>query len=287
MPQLTVWFSFERGGGRSVTHYKEHLKAYDLQTGKVLGSVIMSRKLHYRLYAAHHNKAWGYCKQAGIQLLDLVKPGLIATEQEILERNPRLGENVKLYLGNAYDPVTNSLRIVAADEQVYRLDVDLKTSAMDHVPDRLPPEKKGWAFAKDWRFYTLEHHLGKHLHRDKAECSAKSVPLLKPKLMKEFNENIQQKDRIWVIHRSVILGEYDLLLSLVVPNGEELARLNFGEIFKKDKEPKVLGTYTRDKEVLVFVASGIDFQNNIEGFPFIALRTDSESGKLLGLIKYV
>jgi len=220
-------------------------------------------------------------------LLNLVKPGFIATEQQILKRNPKLGKNVKLYLRNAYDPVTNTLRIVASDEQVYRLDTDLKISAIYHVPDRIPPEERGWVFAKDWHFYSLEHHLGKHLHRENAECSAKSVPLLKPKLIKEFNKNIHQKDRVWVIHRSAILGKYDLLVSLVVPNGEELARLNFGKIFKKDKKPKVLGTYTRDKEVLVFVASGIDFQNNIEGFPFIALRTDSESGKLLGLIKYV
>lgn len=286
-PQLTVWFSFERGGGRSVAHYKEHLKAYDLQTGRVLGSIIMSRKLHYRLYASDHNKAWGYCKQAGIQLLDLVRPGFIASELEILKRNPRLGEKVKLYLRNAYDPITNSLHIVAVDEQVYRLNPNLEASTIEHVPDRVAPKKREWAFAKDWGFYYLEHHLGKHLHRKKAECSAKSVTLFEPKLIKELNKNIQQKDRVWVIHKSAILGKYDRLISLVVPNGEELARLNFGKIFKKDKKPKVLGSYTRDKEVLIFVASGIPFNKNIEGFSFIALRTDAKSGEFLGLINYL
>lgn len=285
LSQLTVWYSLERGG-RGATYIREKLKAYDLQTGKVLGSVILSKDMFYKLYACDRNEAWGYCKKNGVQLLDLVKPGVIATEQELLKRNPQLGKQVTLYLRNVYDPVTNILHVFSADSQVYGLDADLKATIKENVPERLPPEKKGWDFAKEWYFYDLPHHLGEHLHKKKAECSANSATLLGPKLIKEFNKNVKQKDKVWTIHKSAIIGEYDLLLSLVVPNGEELARLNFQKILKKDKWPKVLGTYTTDTDVFIFITSGIQFKYNIEGYSFKALRTDAKSGELLEQINY-
>jgi len=244
VPRLTLWFERNRSIGRGMV-CEQWLKSYDLQNGgKRLGSVILVNGSDYRFYKSDSHIAWGHSHKTGIHLLDLAKPAVLAGEREFLKRNPQLGSRIKRYPENAYDPETNSFHVVAEDGQAYRMDVDLKASVLDQDPPRLSPKESGWTYAKDWHFYKMEHHLGRHLRKEKAECSAESVPLLEPKLIKELNRNVRQKDRVWVIHESAIFGEYDLLLSLILPNSEELARLNFQELFKKNKYPKILSTYT-------------------------------------------
>ncbi len=288
-PRLTVWFT-RIYHNRTGSKFDQRLKTYDLHTGSVLGSAEMVKKSHsndYRLFKSNRNKVWGYSGKSGVQLLDLATPELVAGEDELLNSNPQLGKKIKLYSGDdIYDPETNGIHVVAADGQIYRLDVDLNATAVGHVPDQRSSGEERMAFAKGWHFDNLKDDLGKHLHWKKTKCSPESVSLLEPKLIKEFNKNARQKDKVWVIHKSAIFGESDPLLSFIVPNGEERVRINLQQMFEKNKAPKVLGTYTKDHEVFIFVAIGESFLRYTDGFTLTALRADRESGKLLEKIKY-
>ncbi len=288
-PRLTIWFT-KIHNKRLGADYNQHLKTYDLYTGEVLGSAEMVKKYHsneYRLFKSNSNKVWGYSSKTGIQLLDLAKPELMAGEDDFLKWNPQLGKKIKLYSGDdIYDPETNGIHVVTSDGQIYRLNVDMKASVVGYVPDQPSSEEEGLTFAKDWRFYYLDDDLGKHVHWKKTKCSAESVSLLEPKFVKELNKSVHQKNKAWVIHKSAIYGKSDPLLSFVDPNGEERVRINLQQMFENEKALKVLGTYTRENEVFIFVSSGETYLRCTDGFTLTALRADPQSGKMLGQIKY-
>ena len=61
--------------------------------------------------------------------------------------------------------------------------------------------------------------------------------------------------------------------------------INLYEVFK-NKKAKVLATFTQDKEILIFVSIGFTHYAGINGFTLSALRTDSDTGKLINKIKY-
>jgi hypothetical protein len=271
-------------------NYELRLKAYDLKSGEVLGSVQFFNRHYnhdYQMFPIFDNKAWGYSDKTGLQLLDLAKPAIIADQEEIFRLNPQLGEKISFnFYGEEYDPLTNGLHVLAEDGRVYRIDTDLKAAAVDRVPNRDAYGANVWAYRKDWDRYYLKHSLGYHVHTKGAKCSADSVTLLEPEFIAEYNPEARSKKRVWVTHKSAIFGEYDYFLSFVDGSGEELNRIDLREVFNKDKDPKVLATYTDDDEVLIFIGIGDTHAATIKGYSLTALRTDLETGQVRGRIDY-
>ena len=76
-----------------------------------------------------------------------------------------------------------------------------------------------------------------------------------------------------------------MFLSLIDEQGRELEQINLFKFFK-NKNMHILGTYTQDKEVLIFVGIGKTHRTEIKGFTLFALKTDTDTGKIINKIKY-
>ena len=320
-PQLTVWLTryFSKRVGYECD---QRLRCFDLTSGKTLKYIQMSKKYYdndYRIYWLSDQYAWGYSKKTGIQLLDLVKPQIIAEEKEILSRNPELGNSIKLlYEDYLVDPYTHGIHVETEEKKIYRLDPDLTakhvtkdsltgpvTSIEITVKDNkifqkrvnsggdnksIYSDKEKYKidpnlFQKDWIFTEVKASLGKTINKKGNTLSNDSVYLLEPQFLEELNLSPIIKNKIWIAHKSAIYGEYDSLVSFVDANGNELNRINLYEVFK-NKKANVLATYTQDKEVLIFVGIGHSYRVDAKGFSLIALRTDPNTGQISDKIQY-
>ena len=91
---------------------------------------------------------------------------------------------------------------------------------------------------------------------------------------------------MWVTHKSAIFGKYDLLLSLVQANGDELERFNLQKVMGGDSPPRVLGTWSTERDVLILLTAGDSHHASVEGFCLIGLKTDPATGTLEDRIEY-
>ena len=273
----------------------------------------------YRIYWLSSRYAWGYSRKTGIQLLDLVKPELVAEEKEILSRNPELGNSIKLlYEDYMIDPYTHGIHVETKDKKIYRLDPDLTaklvtkdsltgpvTSIEITVKDNMIfqktvnsggnnkstySDKKKYKvdpnlFQKDWIFGFLKASLGKNISKRGFQLSKDSVILLEPEFIDELNLEPVNKNKIWIFHKSAIYDKYDPLISFIDANGTELNRINLYDILK-NKKAKVLTTYTNDKEILIFIGIGESHHSSIKGFTLYALKTDPNTGNITDKIQY-
>ncbi len=285
---LTTWltrYHFKRFGA----DYDQRLETFELNSGKLLGIAQMVKRHYddeYRIYWSGGDKAWGYSTETGIQLLDMQKPKVLATEQDILKQNS-IGKKIKLYSwGSAYSPQQHALYVVAANGQYYRLGYNLKATPVKKVSSEAPFVKTNLDFAKNWQFYYLRENLGAHLHIKGATCSPESKTLLEPKFISEQNTNVRKKDKVWVRHKSGLYKESDLLLSYIAANGEQLNSFNLTKMFD-DPNLNVISTFTREKNSLIFIGVGDRSRTNTDGFALYALRVDKDSGELLGKITYI
>ncbi|MFH1873575.1 MAG: hypothetical protein ABH859_00100 [Pseudomonadota bacterium] len=287
-PQLTAWLT-RIYSKRVGADYDQRLETFDLMSGKRLATTQIVDKYYsneYRLFKPFANKAWGYNRKVGIQLLDLTKPEVIADEEKILQLNPKLGDKISLYRGdNVYDPINRDLYVVGADNKTYRLDMDLQAVAAQKIPEHDIDYDAVWRFTKDWYFDYVKGSLGRQVHKQGVVLAADSAVLLDPEFVPEINPLVKRKDKVWLAHKSAIIGNYDSLISYIDSDGQELNKINLPELFKK-QEPKVLATLTRDNDILIFVGIGQTHHASIKGFSFNAIRVDKETGKILDEIKY-
>ena len=320
-PQLTVWFT-RIHSKRFGTDYDQRLRCYELESGRSLDYIQMLKRYYdddYRIYWLSGQYAWGYSRKTGIQLLDLVKPELVAEEKEILSRNPELGNSIKLlYEDYLVDPYTHGIHVETKDKKIYRLDPDLTakhvtkdsltgpiTSFEITVKDNMIfqktvnnggnnkstySDKKKYKvdpnlFQKDWIFGFLKASLGKKISKRGFQLSKDSVILLEPEFIDELNLELVNKNKIWILHKSTIYDKYDPLISFIDANGTELNRINLYDILK-NKKIKVLATFTQDNEILVFIGIGYSYRVNVDGFSLMALKTNPDTGEITGEIKY-
>lgn len=288
-PQLTVWFTriyLERFG----SDFDQRLRCYELKSGNALDYIQMSKRYYtddYRIYWLSGNYAWGYSNKTSIQLLNLIKPEVIADEKQILERNPELGNSIRLLDEDILiDPMTHGLHIETKDNKIYRIDINLNATEIDRVLfENNSTSAKINIFQQNWIFNNVKGTLGKNLNKKGIKLSKDCVYLLKPEFIEELNFNSPVKNKIWISHKSAIFDKFDPLISLIYADGKELNRINLYEVFK-NKKAKVLATFTQDKEILIFISIGHSNYADIKGFKLIAIRTDSKTGKIIGKINY-
>ena len=176
----------------------QRLASFDLNTGVPVGSTTLVGKWYnseYRLFRSAGRRAWGFSGKAGLQLLDLASPAVIAGERKILARNPELGGQIRLYGGSdVYDCQTNTIYVTAGDARIYGINDRQEAFPVAHVPDSPDCGRRVWTFGENWRFYPLEDNLGFHVHRTGAVCSPKSAILLDPSPVRELNPNVEGEE---------------------------------------------------------------------------------------------
>jgi len=263
-PRLTVWLTTK-------------LKTFDLETGKLIGELglVWGRSArNYKIFGPFGNKAWGYVKKTGLVLLDMTKPSLIANEKDILKKNPQLGKVFRLIRGDyIYDPVTHGIQVIGQDGGYFRINSDLNTTPLKRFAYHYIPKAEYWTFDQD------RNSAGKILRRRGApRLNSKKAVLLGPAIIKELNKKAVANNKVWVLHYSTMFGPYDLFISYLNANGQELNKINLSKLLK-DNKPKPIATLTRKNEILVFVTKS--------GYTLTALRTDPATGKLKGRIDYI
>jgi hypothetical protein len=285
--KLSVW-STRIYSKKVGANYEQLLTTYDLKSGKCHGSVQLTKR-HYShqfyIFRASGEKAWSYYEREGIKLLDMAVPCIIANEETILAKNPSLGSLKLRFHDNVYDPSTNSLYAQAADGRMYQLKADLSATPAAYVPSDKGSNKGKWKFNHNWYFQKLKDNMGKHAHTTGTKCAPEAAILLEPELIPELNFALSTKEKVWVTHKSSIIGSYEPLISYMSGDGKEHSRINLREITGYE-QVKTLYTYTKDKEVMIFVSSGKTHFDDVHGFTLIGLRTDAETGKLLDRVTY-
>jgi hypothetical protein len=289
--QLTVWFTRIHNAPRipGVCYYDQRLTTFNMNNGKILNNIEMSKKdtnHDYRILQISRNFAWGFSNKTGLQLLDMQKPELVADKNDILLQNNEIGDYIKLYHDDyVIDPVTKGIHIQTKEYKTYRVGTDLK---IHKANERLL--KKSYIynenlFQYEWIYSFVNANTGKKIYKKGFQLSDDSVILLKSEFIDELNPKSVTKNKIWIKHKSAIYDNYDLLLSLIDTKGRELAQINLFKYFK-NKKIHILGTYTQNKEVLIFIGIGKTHLADIKGFTLFALKTDPNTGKIIDKIKY-
>jgi len=134
--------------------------------------------------------------------------------------------------------------------------------------------------AKDWIYNWARNSEGKNARRrnTKRPTSAKPAYLLKPELIRELNPKAQEKNKTWLQHHSTLFGPFTYLVTYVDQYGQKLNQLDLNEMFK-DKKTKAIATLSNPDEVLLFITRN--------DFTLTALRTDPQTGKIIGRIDYL
>ena len=86
--------------------------------------------------------------------------------------------------------------------------------------------------------------------------------------------------RIWVTHKSALLGEYALLLSYVNSDGTTLKTINVSELVPGEAL-NIIGTVCSGGEILILVGAGHSSRITILGFSLSVLHTDARTGDLI------
>jgi hypothetical protein len=267
--RITVWLDLR-------------LKTFDLKSGKFMGQADLLKwrkpSRDYQIFGPVDNKAWGYSRENGLALLDMVKPERLADEKDILEKNPQLGETFSPRPGDyVYDPITYSIQVIAQDGSLFRVDSNLVAAPVRNFTSHSPGRKKT---GKHWTFDQARQSAGETVREIGAPSSnSKKTVLLLPEFIHELNQKAAAKsNKVWVLHFSALYGDQEPLLSYMDSQGREINRINLHKLFN-DKKTKPVATLVQGNETLVFITK--------RGFTLTALRTDSITGKILGRIEYI
>ena len=289
--QLAVWFTRIHNAPRipGVCYYDQRLTTFDMKTGKILNYIEMSKKdmnHDYRVLQISSNFAWGYSNKTGLQLLDIQKPELVADKNDILSHNNEIGDHIKLYHDDyVIDPVTKGIHIRTKEYKTYRVDTDLKAHKIN---ERLL--KKSYIhnqnlYQNEWIYSSVNASTGKKIHKKGFQLSDDSAILLKSEFIDELNPKTVTKNKVWIKHKNAIYDNYDLLLSLIDAEGRKIAQINLFKYFK-NKKIHILGTYTLDTEILIFISIGNTHLADTKGFTLFGLKTDPDTGKIINKIQY-
>jgi len=95
--RLVVWTTKEQVNPYTRIHlndyYSNRLKSYDLNSGKHLGSLYITRRTigkDFLLYGSHNGLGWVVSQKTGIMLVDLFNLKVLAKQKEIINRNQQI-----------------------------------------------------------------------------------------------------------------------------------------------------------------------------------------------------
>lgn len=147
-------------------------------------------------------------------------------------------------------------------------------------------EYNRFAYADDWKFYSISDHEGKYISKTEAESSPESVILLKPSLIEEHNPGASNKNIVWVAYQSDYVGTSSSLSSFISSSGKEIKRYKNSEFRVFGNE--LVGTYTTNKTTILFLTLGADYKEarGIKGFTLSAVVVDSKTGEVINEIFY-
>lgn len=260
---LSVWLT-RIHTKRFGANFEQRLQTFDLESGQSLGTIEMVKKHYsndYQFYWDKESNAWGYqpktTKQSEqVHHINLVKPELIETSDNLPQSKPTIKEGWPLRIG--YFEILN------------------------------------------WKFQSISQNIGKNLIGPGGKITDESSILLEPNFIEELNTKEEIKNKIWISHKSAILGDYEQIVSYIDSNGQEINKINLSELFEMGKiefncENKnicdgiiqTVATYTYDNEIFIFITRGENFMSSDSGFTLTAIRTDKETGKILGQIDYI
>ena len=132
--RLVVWFVREDTPAGMTRVYSHRIKSFDLDTGEPRGRLTLSRRYlfnDYTIFGPFEEYAWGYSGHNGMVYLDMFEAIAVAREEEILKRNPVLGDKIRLTKGpnkKRFDPVSFGLYVYTANGGIYRLDPSLNAT---------------------------------------------------------------------------------------------------------------------------------------------------------------
>ena len=279
--RLVTWFTrIDRPAGMS-TVYSHRLKSYDLNNGKQLGRENLLRRYYtndYKIYGPFGNKAWGYSKKSGVQLLDFYKPKILFNNEDILQKNPQLGSLIRIYDAYnypVYDPVSHGLYVVNATGNIYRITPDLQAVFVGDIKiDKVNYDQRRYP---EWIFEEEKGINSKTVHIKGIKLSDKSKIFISPEIVEYWDDDSLKLGKIWIEHWSTNSADADCLLSYVNKNGEELNCINITQFFK-NKKAKSYFTLLHDNEIYLFITRSY--------YTLTALRTEIKKGNMLGRIDY-
>ncbi len=130
-----------------------------------------------------------------MELLDLELAGIVASEDELMQKNPELGNAIDLEIHSDRLNIENTgIHVKAAGGKLFRLNTD-GTATPDVESLSYTGHKPGWEFARDWHFDNLKNEEGKHVHAGKTACSPERIALLKPELVPELNREAVRRTK--------------------------------------------------------------------------------------------
>ena len=235
----------------------------------------------YTIYWSGGNRAWSWDNKTGLRLLDLGRPAVLADRGMILKRVTELGGRLDIR-SPAYNNETHRIHVRGKNGD-YELDYSLKLRPYQRAGRYLDFNRLKWQFSKQWLFRDMSDSVRETVHLKGVEPYAKSVEMLRSKLVPEFNLKKQKKKRIWLKHQSALNGSVDTLMSFVAANGREINRLNLTKIFPRVRI-RVLGTYTTDRNVMILVGIGKKSRSHIDSIDvhgLAGLSVDKSTGNLL------
>lgn len=280
--------------------YSQMLKSYDFKTGKQLGNIDLtfdSGPDNYEIYGPFDDHlAWGYRYRYGIELIDLFESKVLYDTEEILRRNPQLGDIIDLAPGK-YDYIfnyrTKGLKVVTSWGEIYEIGTDLKAVPATDIP-YIPRDSVESAPSSPWPYrewgevYLAPGVEGKGFKAKDVPLSPNRAVLIYPVMVYRIGEKVKSLDKAWVMHwsglsypaqptslRDRVTG--DCLLSYINENGETIIKYNLHQLLGHDKFRAYAVTCIND-DMYIFVSKA--------EFSLSALRVDQNTGKILGRIDY-
>ena len=109
------------------------LLSYDFHTGKEKGRVTLTPrgyndKRYYLFEPFRNNTIWGYNFETGFQLIDIFNAKIIADEEGILRKNPKLGGIFRPYWDDVFDERSNSIRVITNDGDIFTISPELNAT---------------------------------------------------------------------------------------------------------------------------------------------------------------
>ena len=278
--------------------YSHLLKSYDFKTGKRCGNVdlaIDTGPENYEIYGLIDNyRAWGYRYRYGVELLDLYEAKVLCDTEEILRRNPQLGDLIDIAPGKydyVFNPRTKGIKVVTAWGEIYEIGTDLKAIPAKDIPylPEEPVESDSLQTYREWdSVYLPPGVVGKAFKAKDAPLSPNHAVLIYPVMVSRMGEEVKSLDKAWVMHWSTLLESSqprrlrdrvagDCLLSYVNENGEIIIQYNLRELMGH-KKFKAYSVTCHNNEMFVFISKA--------EFSLTALRVDRDTGEILGRVDY-
>ncbi len=259
--------------------YSHRLRTFDLLTGRKTGQVQLTGDEFcntYTIYGPFDGKAWGHSQDRGIHLIDMLNPRILAQDEDIVTRNPSLGDEIRLLPGRydcEYNYRNGGLRVINQRGQYYEVGMDLRATRIQDLvcaeqPDTGPT-------MQDW-VYCGPKDSAKVVHTKGTEHSPDCVRLNQPRIIRRWFR-APLVDRVWVAHGMAAQDTTRRWLSYITKDGEELQRIDLRETCGDDRV-WAYGTVALENETLILVTIG--------RFTLSALRTDPATGRFRGVIRY-